>query len=85
MNEAISTKVSFLAGKVSMLYTHKGVSKSSPLPDFFIGHMHLMQSINCLIEISTDFLNYFPKLQMIGLIIEVFEIYSYNTLITKLD
>lgn len=35
MNEAISTNVSFLAGKVSMLYTHKGVSKPSPLPDFF--------------------------------------------------
>ena len=66
LNEPILTEVSFLAGKAFMRYRQNGGTKSSPLPDFFIGAHASHANYSLLTRDKHRFLNYFPKLQIIG-------------------
>jgi len=65
LNEPLSTKVSFLAGKAFLRYRQKGGNKTSPLPDFFIGAHASHANYKLLTRDRHRFLNYFPKLQII--------------------
>ena len=65
LNEPLSTEVSFLAGKAFLRYRQKGGSKTSPLPDFFIGAHAAHANYKLLTRDRHRFLNYFPKLQII--------------------
>ena len=65
LNEPILTEVSFLAGKAFMRYRQNGGTKSSPLPDFFIGAHASHANYSLLTRDKHRFLNYFPKLQII--------------------
>ena len=65
LNEPILSEVSFLAGKAFMRYRQNGGTKSSPLPDFFIGAHASHANYSLLTRDKHRFLNYFPKLQII--------------------
>lgn len=66
LNEPILAEVAFLAGKAFMRYRQKGGTKSSPLPDFFIGAHASHANYSLLTRDKHRFLNYFPRLQIIG-------------------
>lgn len=65
LNEPIVSEVSFLAGKAFLQYRQKSGTKSSPLPDFFIGAHASHANYKLLTRDRHRFLNYFPKLQII--------------------
>ena len=66
LNEPILTEVSFLAGKAFMQYRQNEGTKSSPLPDFFIGAHASHANYSLLTRDKHRFLNYFSQLQIIG-------------------
>jgi predicted nucleic acid-binding protein len=68
----IFTKISlpwdaaFLAGKCFSQYKKRGGTRTSPLPDFFIGAHAAVSGYTLLTRDATRYRTYFPKLQLIA-------------------
>ena len=64
--EAIPYEAAFLAGKCFLDYRRRGGSRTSPLPDFFIGAHAAVAGYALLIRDATRYRTYFPKLELIA-------------------
>lgn len=58
-------EAAFLAGKCFMRYRKLGGTKSSPLPDFFIGAHAAVSGLRLLTRDSARYRTYFPSLNLI--------------------
>lgn len=65
VQELLSYEAAFLAGKCFLEYRRRGGTKTSPLPDFYIGAHAMMKNMTLLTRDSNRFRGYFPNLQMI--------------------
>lgn len=64
--EPISYEAAFLAGKVYAKYRRRGGTKSSPLPDFFIGAHAAVAGYRLLTRDTKRYSTYFPRLELIA-------------------
>jgi len=64
--EPIPWEAAFLAGKVFLKYSRRGGSKTTPLPDFFIGAHALVAGIPLLTRDKKRYRHYFPRLHLIA-------------------
>lgn len=64
--EPIPYEAAFLAGKVYAEYRKRGGTKSSPLPDFFIGAHAAVAGYRLLTRDTKRYRTYFPKLELIA-------------------
>ena len=58
-------EAAFLAGKCFMCYRKLGGTKSSPLPDFFIGAHAAVSGLTLLTRDAARYRTYFPSLKLI--------------------
>lgn len=58
-------EAAFLAGKCFMRYRRLGGTKSSPLPDFFIGAHAAVSRLTLLTRDAARYRTYFPSLKLI--------------------
>ncbi len=61
----IPWEAAFLAGKCFFRYRKLGGSKTSPLPDFYIGAHAAVENLTLLTRDQRRYRTYFPKLKMI--------------------
>ena len=66
IREPIPWEACFLAGKCFLNYRKKGGTKTSPLPDFFIGAHALVRGLRLLTRDTARYRTYFPRLQLIS-------------------
>jgi predicted nucleic acid-binding protein len=64
--EPIPYEAAFLAGKSFVAYKRRGGSRSSPLPDFFIGAHAAVAGYQLLTRDMGRYRTYFPKLSLIA-------------------
>jgi predicted nucleic acid-binding protein len=64
--EAIPYEAAFLAGKTFLAYRRRGGTKSSPLPDFFIGAHAAVAGYSLMTRDAARYRTYFPKLSLIA-------------------
>lgn len=64
--EAIPYEAAFLAGKCFLDYRRRGGSRTSPLPDFFIGAHAAVAGYALLTRDATRYRTYFPRLELIA-------------------
>ena len=64
--EAIPYEAAFLAGKAFLAYRRRSGSKTSPLPDFYIGAHAAIRGYRVLTRDVTRYRTYFPKLTLIA-------------------
>ena len=64
--EPLPWEAAFLAGKVFLKYKRRGGSKTTPLPDFFIGAHALVAGIPLLTRDRKRYRRYFPNLHLIA-------------------
>lgn len=64
--EALPWEAGFLAGKCFLRYRRAGGTKSSPLPDFYIGAHAAIRSMSLLTRDAARYRTYFPKLRIIA-------------------
>ena len=64
VREAIPYESAFLAGKAFLAYRHRGGSRASPLPDFFIGAHAAVSEYGLLTRDAARFRTYFPRLKL---------------------
>ena len=64
--EPIPWPAAFLAAKCFLEYRRRGGTRSSPLPDFFIGAHAAVSSMRLLTRDSTRYRSYFPKQGLIA-------------------
>jgi predicted nucleic acid-binding protein len=55
----------FLAGRAYLQYRRRGGTKSSPLPDFFIGAHAAVEGLRVLTRDPSQYRTYFPNLELI--------------------
>lgn len=65
VREPIPWEACFLAGKCFLQYRKKGGTRTSPLPDFFIGSHALVRGCHLLTRDAARYKTYFPKLHLI--------------------
>jgi predicted nucleic acid-binding protein len=63
--EALPYDAAFLAGKAFLTYRRRSGTKSSPLPDFYIGAHAAIRGYRVLTRDVTRYRAYFPKLPLI--------------------
>jgi predicted nucleic acid-binding protein len=63
--EEVSKEALFLAAQAFVLYRSRGGSKSSPLPDFFIGAHAETTGVRLLTRDVNRYRTYFPKVPLI--------------------
>ena len=63
--EALPWEAAFLAGKVFVKYRRAGGSRSSPLPDFYIGAHAAVRGYTLLTRDTRRYRMYFPRLKLI--------------------
>lgn len=63
--EPIPFEAAFLAGKAFFSYRKRGGTKTSPLPDFFIGAHAAVAGYRLLTRNATRYRTYFPTLSLI--------------------
>ena len=56
----------FLAGKCFLRYRRRGGSKTSTLPDFFIGAHALVEGLALVTRDATRYRTYFPRLSLVA-------------------
>ncbi len=61
----LSRQALFLAAKAFLQYRRRGGSKTSPLPDFFIGAQASVLGLRLLTRDKARYHTYFPKLRLI--------------------
>lgn len=64
--ESIPWEACFLAGKCFLSYRKKGGSKTSPLPDFYIGSHALVRGYRLITRDAARYRTYFPQLELIS-------------------
>ena len=64
--EAIPYEAAFLAGKAYLSYRRRGGTRTSPLPDFFIGAHAAVAGHQLITRDATRFRSYFPNLDLIS-------------------
>jgi predicted nucleic acid-binding protein len=64
--EAIPYEAAFLAGKAYLSYRRRGGTRTSPLPDFFIGAHAAVAGHQLITRDATRFRSYFPNLGLIS-------------------
>ena len=64
--EPLPWEAAFLAGKVFLKYKRRGGSKTTPLPDFFIGAHALVAGVPLLTRDRKRYRRYFPNLHLIA-------------------
>jgi predicted nucleic acid-binding protein len=65
VRDLIPYEAAFLAGKVYSLYRHRGGTRTSPLPDFFIGAHAAIMGYRLLTRDVLRYRSYFPNLPLI--------------------
>ena len=63
--EDIPYEAAFLAGKAFVAYRRRGGSRTSPLPDFFIGAHAAVAGYRLITRDATRYRTYFPRLELI--------------------
>jgi predicted nucleic acid-binding protein len=63
---ALPVEAAFLAAKCFDKYRHRGGSRRSPLPDFFIGAHAAVANFTLLTRDARRYRSYFPKLSLIA-------------------
>ena len=66
VREPISFEAAFLAGKAYAVYRRRRGTRTSPLPDFFIGAHAAIAGYRLLTRDPARFRTYFPKLALIA-------------------
>lgn len=66
IREALPYSAGFLAGKAFLSYRRKGGSKSSPLPDFYIGAHAAVARYRLLTRDARRYRTYFPRLEIVA-------------------
>jgi len=64
--EAIPYEAAFLAGKAFLAYRRRGGTKSTLLPDFFIGAHAAVAGYQLMTRDAARYRTYFPKLSLIA-------------------
>ena len=64
--QPIPREALFLAGKIFIKYKNAGGTKTSTLPDFFIGSHASILNVALLTRDKKRYKNYFPKLEIIA-------------------
>src|SRR5579883_2862827 len=64
--EPIPYEAAFLAGKAFLAYRRRGGTKSSPLPDFFIGAHAAVAGYSLITRDAARYRTYFPRLSLIA-------------------
>ena len=59
-------EAAFLAGKAFISYKLRGGTKTSPLPDFYIGAHALVSNLTLVTRDATRYRTYFPTLKIIA-------------------
>ena len=63
--EPLSWEAGFLAGHCFLKYRRHGGTKSSPLPDFYIGAHAAVRRLTLLTRDPTRYRHYFPTLKLL--------------------
>jgi predicted nucleic acid-binding protein len=66
LRETIPYEAAFLAGKCFVSYRERGGSKTSPLPDFFIGAHAAVAGYQLITRDAARYRTYFPRLTLIA-------------------
>ena len=64
--EPVPYEAAFLAGRCFVAYRHRGGSRRSPLPDFFIGAHAAVAGYRLITRDVARYRSYFPKLALIA-------------------
>ncbi|MGP8244905.1 MAG: type II toxin-antitoxin system VapC family toxin [Bryobacteraceae bacterium] len=64
--EPLPWEAAFLAGKSFLLYRRRGGSRTSPLPDFYIGAHAAIGRLALLTRDATRYRSYFPKVEILA-------------------
>ena len=64
--EQISYEAAFLVGKIFLQYRRRGGTRTSPLPDFFIGAHAAIAGYRLLTRDASRYRTYFPNLPLIA-------------------
>jgi predicted nucleic acid-binding protein len=65
IREQLPWEACFLAGKCFLSYRKQGGTKTSPLPDFFIGSHALVKGYTLVTRDVSRYKTYFPQLKLI--------------------
>jgi len=66
VREALPFEAGFLAGKAYRAYVRRGGSRTTPLPDFYIGAHAAISGHRLLTRDATRFRTYFPSLELVS-------------------
>lgn len=66
MREALPWDAAFLAGQAFKIYRQACGSKTSPMPDFYIGAHALVKNLQLLTRDAPRYRSYFPQLKIIS-------------------
>lgn len=66
VREALPWDAAFLAGQAFKVYRQTLGSKTSPMPDFYIGAHALVNGLQLLTRDAARYRSYFPKLQIVA-------------------
>jgi predicted nucleic acid-binding protein len=66
VREALPWDAAFLAGQAFKVYRQAQGSKTSPMPDFYIGAHALLGQMQLLTRDAARYRNYFPTLQLVA-------------------
>lgn len=64
--ESLPWEAGFLAGKSFLLYRRRGGSRTSPLPDFYIGAHAAIGRLALLTRDAARYRSYFPRVAILG-------------------
>jgi predicted nucleic acid-binding protein len=64
--EVLPYEAGFLAGKAFVSYRRRGGSRSTPLPDFYIGAHAAVAGFRLLTRDASRFATYFPSVELIA-------------------
>jgi hypothetical protein len=64
--EALPYEAAFLAGKSFLAYRRRGGTRTSPLPDFYIGAHAAVRGYQLLTRDATRYRTYFPTVALIA-------------------
>ena len=65
VREALPWDAAFLAGQAFRVYRQSSGSRTSPMPDFYIGAHALVGGLQLLTRDVARYRSYFPKLAMV--------------------
>lgn len=66
VREALPWDAAFLAGQAFKVYRQARGTKTSPMPDFYIGAHALVQGLQLLTRDATRYRSYFPRLPLVA-------------------